>query len=393
MVSMANIVIAVKTKNLLSELIWISRFAESRSTVPILQCAMFEVHPGSNHALKLAATDLELGAMTEVEAGCDPASWPKTAIAAVILSKPVINYLKQVEDDEVQLTISPDLLKISNGCGDEGAAESTAEFKGLPAKDFPAIPVAPKTPGKSIGGLKLALPRVIIAISRKNTRFTLNGALLQITDKDTAVLVSTDGHRLSHHRLSNGVDGCDGHTSFEALIPLRALVELERQKVDCAKISSDENFLFFSTGHRSMAARKLTGNFFPNFKRVMPRKYGHTITLESAPLIKAIKRCISVFDGTLDRRNVTLSIQSGNLTVSCKTGGNKTKANLRVAASPETALEISFNSPYLLEALHLMPETCELRFEDSVSAAELVASPLPGEPLGRWRYVTMPTRD
>jgi DNA polymerase III subunit beta len=274
--------ITVNTKAFTRELEWCARFIERKTTIPILSNVLLRK---SGELLYLTGTDLEIGAQTSIEA--DGPDFELTVPVHLLLK-----YLKKVDD--LALLLVPNIrlrptkegphIATCEGQGTEGCCEApevvsaglriqhgdefaTVEIEGMPAESYPCLPSRPLG-SIEIGGLEAAIPRACIAICAEESRFTLNGALLDIQG-ETAQFIATDGHRLSvadakvfdvEWRLRNAAE------PFRALIPKHALTELVRLG-DSAFLCRDKDHIFFTVGERTITSRILTGNF-PDWERV-----------------------------------------------------------------------------------------------------------------------------
>jgi DNA polymerase-3 subunit beta len=172
-------VTTVDTKDLTKELEWAARFADKRSRIPILQNVSLRSVKGS---LQLIATDLETAGITTV-----PANGAEFAVT--VPADQTLKYLRKVSDASVSLSVDNNKLVIQHG------DDSEATINGLAIDSYPELPAFPKD-RFMLKGLESALPRVICSISADESRFTLNGALLEIS-ATKAHFVSTDGHRMS----------------------------------------------------------------------------------------------------------------------------------------------------------------------------------------------------
>src|ERR1017187_8150103 len=338
--------LTIQTKAFLKELEWVARFAEPKSTIPILNNVMLTVTPDG---IQLTGTDLEIGAIGQVEASGSilPITFPASAL---------LKYLKRLDESEVRLSTidthydAVEAVAAVEGVGEkvswhqlteeqrtaafadyrttqgdtdpdyyvrgvlnayewdsvtgkrwegveaveaveahsvahtlvvEHGDDSRATFSGLDVFRFPELPAVARLIG-DIKGLRAALPRIRIAISKEESRFTLNGALLHM-EGDTVEMCSTDGHRLSLCQLTSAYRYTD---AFKAIIPSAGLAELDRLKLDSVQISADENFVRFSFGTRQIISRKLTGNF-ADYQRVMPSSFDYHAVVNTESLSKA----------------------------------------------------------------------------------------------------------
>lgn len=390
--------INVSTKSFTKELEWCARFIERKTTIPILT----HVHlRKAGELLYLTATDLEHAATTSV-----PANGPEFELAVPV--EKLLKYLKKVEDRALLLV--PDIryypvkdgphVEGCDGTGTEGCCEApvissarltiqhgdesaSVGIDGMSADSFPELPARPLS-SIEIGGLETAIPRACIAISQDASRFTLNGALLDIKDS-TAQFISTDGHRLSvadakvfdcEWRIRNAAE------PFRALIPKKALLEVGRLG-DSAFLTQNEKHVFFTVGERTITATKLTGNF-PDWERVMPNDLKYSVTVQNAALRKVLDR-VSLF---ADERShcVELSV-NGTLTLNSRRSEQNATGQVPFTGPKFAYPYVSaFNATYLTEFLKTSGAAeFELRFGKSSRPAQLDVE--------GWHYVLMPMRD
>jgi DNA polymerase-3 subunit beta len=296
-------------------------------------------------------------------------------------------------------------LRIS-GCDFTLVGSSLANF---PSFDHLGLDTA--TPVTVLDALRFrrALDHVAIAISHEESRYTLNGLLLDV-GRDAAQLVATDGHRLSHYRLLGDLgDGAGNHSvqgkyliSSAAIAWLRANLDGKVTGEIRFGVSGDEGqFHHFTLDGKHLVARKLTGNF-PNYEAVLPRedseRYRATI-LDSAALVKTLGRLGKIADersGAVKVRvNGTLTIAASNTDVGSALA--TIPASIRKFDGDGAPLEddaaevaIGFNACYVDEFLRLAGKgESTLAIKDAQSAAWFTA-PVPGGEA--WKYVLMPLR-
>lgn len=349
----------VYTQQLRNELQWVSRFVETKSTIPIVQSVLLE---SSKQGLKLTATDLEIGGITEVQ-GHGKGDW-----AVAIPPRLLLKYLAKVEEPELDLVAGENnWLTLKHG------PDSSTRTAGMSKESFPELPKAPSL--ENLSGLEAALPRILPTISTEVSRFTLNGALL---DTGNRLMVSTDGHRLSSIPIQYlGV-------ASRTLLPVKALRELVHLKASSISFGTDEHHAFFKLGERRIITRKLTGNF-PDWNRVQPKDFPYAVLVDADALAKVVQR-VAVY---ADERShaVTFHILGGTLAVhssACETGD--ATGSVPILGGQPGVIEIGLNALYALDFLTLSKgETVAFCYKDSQSAVEFVSKL-------QWRCVIMPMR-
>lgn len=369
----------VSTRDFARELKWAGRFAEKQNTLQILRNVAITATDG---LLQIIGTDLEVAGITKLAAEtAEPFSIAVNAALAV-------KYLEKVSDDTVRLQAHSDsgnmTLRVVHG------EDSVFTLAGMDIENYPEIP-CPQENLITISGLAEALPRAEIAISGDESRFTLNGALLDI-DAEGARLISTDGHRLSLVEVTTY-----GTDALTALIPRRALHEAAMLKADSLQCTFDQNHMAMLAPGRVIVARKLTGQF-PDWRRVLP-KGTLTATIDAQGLRKHGERVALA----ADERSHTMCFRlAGNvLTISCESDGKSASAKVATTwDGPEWMTGLNWE--YVQDFLKLIPKRVafDLKFEPygtyedengksvtDTSNKVALSMNVPG-----WQYVVMPMR-
>ncbi len=316
----------VKTQALLSELTWVNRFVERKTSIPILSNVLFHA---TKTKLHLTATDLEVSGTTSIAdlAGGD---WA----VAVPVGK-LIQYLGKIDEHEVTLSATDNhWLVVKHGT-------DITRISGMSRESFPELPEAPDTQ-LVLTGLPLAIQRVAIAMSVEESRFTLNGAALEI-DEASARLVATDGHRLSLMPFQT-----NGTSKLQAVLPKKALLEAGRMNGEC-EFSTNEDFAFFSYGQRRIATRKLAGKF-PDYHRVIKDDFPHHVHLPTKTTLKTLERVALCAD---ERGHcVKLTIADDKLTIFASSVDlGEAEGTVPVQPGEYGALEIGLNATFISDFL------------------------------------------
>jgi DNA polymerase-3 subunit beta len=266
-------------------------------------------------------------------------------------------------------------------------------------ESFPELPAMPETiaeiPGKQLSAM---IARTMFAISMEESRFTLNGALLLLSDK-SLTMVATDGHRLAYVQRSS--EASTGTMSYRALVPRKAMAEILKLADEAGadakvKFGGDDNHLFFAFGPRLLITRKLTGNF-PDYERVLPQDNTHIARLSKDEIKGAIERVAQFADER--SRAIRVQFTTGEVKVfssALETGESEESVPVEYSG-PD--IEIGFNAQYLLDFLRVIPQnTVSFGLKDQKSAGELQPGPDAAAPDSapvtneQYRYVVMPMR-
>ena len=366
----------VNKADLLRELNLSQGVVERKTTIPILSNILFEADGDRVH---LTATDLELGIR------CSCTADVKKSGAGTIPAKRLLDYVRLLPDGPIQVKFG------ENGWTNLNSGRSKTRIAGMSRESFPELPEMPAMIAEiPVQTLLSMISRTIFAISAEESRFTLNGALLLISQTGIT-MVATDGHRLS--MVESATPFPDLATPFRALLPRKAMSEILKLGQEAgadAKIqfSADENHLYFQLGDRLLSSRKLTGNF-PDFERVLPKEQPNSVVMQRDELRSAIER-VSQFSDERSRA-IRLQVVSGEVKVhSSLSETGESEESLPVEYTGPS-VEIGFNAQYLLDFLKAAPEAqAAFHFRDPHSAGELRPA---GDGLQyHYRYVVMPMR-
>lgn len=341
---------------------------EKKATLPVLMTVLIDASDGQLH---LAATDLELSLR------CTCPAKVKKPMRTAVPAKRLFDYVRLVTDHEIQLK------QLDSNWVSVVSSRGRSRLAGMGAESFPELPSAPEAIAQvAVSTLNTLVARTAFAVSKEESRFTLNGALL-ILSPGQAEMVATDGHRLAWARGSaEGVEA-----AWRAIVPKKALLELAklsagRQGEDLVSIAADENHLYFEIGDRLLTARRISGQF-PDYERVLPKEAAHTVVAAREELQAALERAAVIADQT--SRAVRLELLPDALRVhalSMDTG----ETEEIVTCAPGGSMEIGFNVEYLLHFLRASPaERVELRVQGPKLAGEFRSVGDDG-----YRYVVMP---
>src|SRR5581483_265408 len=326
----------------------------------------------------LTATDLELGLRTSC-----PAKVKKEG-SGTIPARKLLDYVRLLPDADITIKFAENHWA-SLTCG-----RSRTRIAGMSRESFPELPPMPESvaeiPTKQLSAM---IARTMFAISMEESRFTLNGALL-LLGSGGLTMVATDGHRLAF--VQRPSDGSNGHISYRALVPRKAMGEITKLAEDAAetkvRFAGDDNHLFFEFGPRLLISRKLTGNF-PDYERVLPQDNTNIATLSKNDIKGAIER-VAQF---ADERSRAIRVQFTNGEVKVFS------SSLEMGESEESVpseyqgpdLEIGFNAQYLLDFLRAIPQDhVAFELKDQKSAGEM--RPAGDAVADQYRYVVMPMR-
>jgi DNA polymerase III subunit beta len=382
---------------------------EKKTTLPILNNILLQPVAG---ALRLISTDLDDWAITDLDGLADNES------KFLLPWRKVLDILKS-ESGVLTIAWTPTMETVkvapkdgenpedAEECKDENAVtiEVTRESKwggwvtlevggtvyelpSVSSGTFPAIPEI-EPPAFYIPGseLKATLTRIAMAISREESRYTLNGALMRVVH-GVLTIVGTDGHRLAV-QTSEHYDAPNGQT----LVTLSAIAWLVKRvgKRDVAiTIGESLNTFYVPEIQTTLISRKLTGQF-PNYEACMPVKKELGLTASFPSADEFSKLLVKVARMADERSGAVRFTLNGSCVLSAEsTGSGKARATVpaRIDHDSEQEISIGFHAPYVLDFLKQAGKNSViLSLKDSKSSGLLECPEIPG-----YSYVIMPMR-
>lgn len=379
---------------------------EKKTTIPVLTYVLLQ--PNEN-GIRILSTDLELAAITDI-AGTSSTDKP-----ILIPFRKVLDLLKSETGsavfsyrETVDTVMDRKRGEYKDGVwtdGEEFEREERShditlevgsvsyELSALNASDFPALPemLAPQfhVPGPQF---KAMLSRTVFAISREESRYTLNGMLLKGAHGQL-ILVATDGHRLAMERME--VDGLP--LKLDAIIPTPAVNWLGKHlaKMDAGVCVGEEHITFALPNIQTvLIARRVKGQF-PNYEAVMPRKdsINHVAVFAAA---NGLSKVLTKVSQMADERSKAVKWRlSGTCDLSAQSSETGkalalVQATVTHAEGYEILPEVSIglSTSYVLDFLKAAGKNpVTMSVKDHETAAVFAVPSIPG-----YAYIVMPMR-
>ncbi len=357
--------VKIDTEKFLEELSYVQNVVEKKTVNPILSNVLIKAKEGG---LELRATNLQIGLISNVEAEVEEAG--EIAVDA----KKLYEIVRSMPEGEVTIrSISANQIEL---------VKDSINFRLLffPAEEFPPFP-EPKIEVEGIYFplLREMIKRTYFAINPKETRFFLNGALMEIKEGKIR-MVTTDSHRLSYVEKE-----IEASVEKSLLLPKKVLTELQRMEEETIAIGEDERNIYFRIGNRMLNATKVEGKF-PEYEPLLHQPHPHEFVTNREVLLEALKRAA-----------IMVTDSSG---VKFEVGERKVKI---IAVNPDLGemeeeietdyagekLSISFNHKFLIEFLN-STDADLVKF-----SLRSVQEPIRIEPIGEeitQIYIVMPLR-
>ncbi|MCI0336142.1 MAG: DNA polymerase III subunit beta [Acidobacteria bacterium] len=355
----------------LKELNLIQGVVEKKSTIPILSNLLLETKDG---ALCIKGTDLDVSISTWCEAevlkdGSNCIQAKKLFEIVRALPEAEIE-IKRVENDQVNIICERSRFKMPGLAIDNfpEIKEFTGPFIGIPAEL-----------------LKTFISRTIFAITNEESRYALNGAKFELTEK-TIRMVATDGHRLSFIEKQSDL----GRSNLDVLIPKKTLAELGRLSAEtdeAIEFGYDENHLFFRVGRRLLTSRTLSGQF-PNYQLVLPKENDNSVVIESDRISSAIKRVALMADER--SHSIKFELGDGQINITSQAAEVGEAGEVLPVEYTGPSITAGFNAQYLLDFFSVIQsDEVAFEFKDGNSQAQIKER---NEAEYDFRYIVMPMR-
>ena len=306
--------------------------AERKSTLPILGNILISAKA---NGVDFYATDLDIGYRDFTEAEI------KKEGTTTVSAKSLHEILRELPSG-IQVRMEEEKQRLLLHAGN-----SKFRLPTIPPEEFPSFPNYSKESSLDISSeiLSEMIRKTIFAISPDETRYTLNGVLLQ-QDGSELRMISTDGHRLAMIRKQIAAG-----SPRKAIIPRKALAEIRRMCEEGPgnlSLILTETHLIVLQGGVIFFSRLIEGEF-PDYRQVIPKDCKRSLSAERKLLWDAAKR-VSLLAGERTKP-VRLEISAGSLWMRSQTpelGEAEEQVPVRYEGEEIT---IGFKGRYITEAL------------------------------------------
>lgn len=379
-----------------------------RSTLPVLEHVKLSV---TGVSLEITATDLEVGIVQTAE--CTTAERGDVLVPFKRLQD-ALKTMDAKKGARVDVAMESDCLVVRQGA-------ISAKLPTMSADSYPELPKADTFSWTFDGpAMRSAIEATSAAVSRDESRFTINGALV---DTANGVMVSTDGHRLHLAPLPCQTYNAPLNSEKSAhlpLLPVLALGILQKTKSasvimgaihevkDGAPNYAEPPRYYVFQAHTpgvmcTIVARRLSGNF-PDYVRVLPNAIESnwpSVEVSRAEMLSAVKAATPAAVAANKGKPLTfLMIRNGRIEVlSGLQGGvlgtEESHTEVKAAAGGLSDGMISLNPLYLADALtaaetetaviHYLPNKKNPRYGTTETAVDIRLADV--------RLVVMPCRE
>ena len=356
--------------NLIEGLNIVQKAVPSKSTISILEGILIEV----GEEVRLTGNDNDFGIVYEVPGIIEEIG------SIVVNSKTFGDIIRKLPDVYVSLETdnSGSILLITSG-------KASYKIKTIAPENYP--PVSFLNTDKAIE-LKADLLQSMIretsfAASIEDKRIILQGVFMEQHDTEMRC-VAIDGYRLALK-----VANLSESNEYGVIVPTKILNELVKSVKptdETVKFCVNENQIMFYTDTFRMVSKLYKGDYI-DYRRMIPRDFKTSVTVETKQLLNALERAALVINDE-KRFPISLAFSSSEIiTVSVTTeiGAVKEEINAQISGDE---LTIGFSAKNLIETLRVITD------EKIVLSLSSPVSPciITGESDTSFTYLVMPIR-
>lgn len=328
----------ISSSALFNRLQSIGRVINSKNTLSILDCFLFEI---KGNVLTITASDSETTLITSVnlvESDND--------MRFCINAKTIQDSMKEIAEQPMTFEIDPDNMEIA-------ASYRNGHFSiiGQSAGEYPEMNVSQEGMNELIipAGIILGgINRCLFATADDDLRPVMNGVYFDL-QQDGLTFVSTDGHKLVREKNYN-IKGTVPAAFILPKKPATILKNLLPREDSDIVLKFDERYAFIKTESTKLICRLIEGRF-PNYNSVIPQNNPYKVTVDRLTLLSALKRVL-IFSNQSSAL-VKLHLESGQLVVSGQDIDYSTSAEENVACEyDDTPMNIGFKGTFLVDILN-----------------------------------------
>ena len=327
----------VSSAALYSHLQAISRVINSKSTLPILDCFLFNIE---GNKLTITASDNETTLDTTLDVVESDGNFQ-----FAIPSKTLLDAIKELPEQPITFVVNTETMEIAiqymNGkyamIGQSADEYPMAALMGENSVNFTV------EADTLLGGIN----RTIFATADDELRPVMNGIYFDIFT-DNVTLVASDGHKLVRYKLYNA----KGEEKAAFILPKKPaslLKNLLAKEAGEIKITFDDRNATFEMPTHRMICRLIEGRY-PNYNSVIPQNNPFKVTIDRAAMLSALRR-VSVFSSQSSSL-IKLRMTSNELLISAQDIDFSTSAEEKLSCAYEgNPMSIGFKATFLMDIL------------------------------------------
>ncbi len=343
--------LTVSSTALASRLSALSKVFNSKNSMPILDCYLFEVN---GNTLTITASDSENVMTTQLN--LDEVDGNGTF---AVNNRTILDAVKELPEQPLTLDIEMSSYAIKivymNGI---------YNFTGQSGNEFPRLqPLNDNAASIVIDSKTLAndISRSIFATANEELRPVMNGIYFDLT-ADALAIVASDGHKLVRTR-NNGIKNETPMAFIMPKKPANLLKSVLQKNDEDVLIRFDERNATISFPGGTLSCRLIEGRY-PNYNSVIPQDNPNHMTIDRMVLVGVIRRVLPFASDS--SQQIRLHIETGKAVVSSEDIDFYTSAKEEIICDYDgMPMDIGFKGTSLMEILNNLDcEEVELQLAD-----------------------------
>ena len=343
--------LTVSTSLLLDAATYAASVAAPKSPKRILEC--IAIRATKADGVVLEATDLDVAVRLKLAEGR-----VEKEGTVVVPAARLVSVLREISEKDVTLVGADGRLEIDT-------PDCHFRVNGDDPGELPVLPVFPAKAAFSVqlGIFRRMVRRTVFATAKEAGRFALHGVLLRGT-KGLLEMVGTDGRRLARATHAVDLSGGKGATGeVKVIVGAKALGLIDRVASDdsaMVEVALEERQILFRVGGAVLASRLIDGAF-PSYEEVIPKPSKKMFSIRAGDFATALRRASLLT--TKESQSVQMEIAPKKMTCSSR-AADIGEAKIEVEIPYEDSTEkLGFNPSFLLDALKVMDQAGDVKFE------------------------------
>jgi len=321
-----------------SRLSILSKVINSKNSLPILDCFLFEI---ADQQLRITASDSENVMKTAIQL-----DYADGDGRFAVNSHTILDAVKELPEQPLTLDVDINSLTIKV-IYQNGIYNFTAQN----ADEYPsAQPMTENSVAITLSSNVLAdnITRSIFATATEELRPVMNGIYFDLTP-DALAIVASDGHKLVRNRNFNIKS--DNPTSFILpKKPANLLKNVLGKDESDVVIRFDDRNAEITFGNSVLQCRLIEGRY-PNYNSVIPQNNPNQLTIDRKTLLSALRRVLPF--ASESSQLIRLHIESGKIEVSSEDIDFSTSAKEEITCDYSgNSMNIGFKGPSLTDILN-----------------------------------------
>ncbi len=326
----------------LNKILFISRAMSPKVSNFILNGIMLEAE---GTILNIYGTDLETSIKSNIEVKVE------TPGRVIVPSKILVNVLKSFPEAKVEMELINTTNELKVTC-----LKANFMLNTFSLEEYPQFPPIKKSGSFKIKNkdIKYLISKVQKASSTDESRVILTGILIDLSINKLK-LAATDSYRLAVAESDVVFKG----DQVKAVVPARVLDTIAKSDFYDGEIelNIEENQMSFFMGdekgmHTTIISRLLSGKF-PDYEKLIPESFNHSIIIKRETMLDVIKRISSI---SQDNIPIKLDIEKGRIVVSMNIREVGSSSEDFEIGYGEENIQIAFNPDFLIDGLTIIDD-------------------------------------